>query len=59
MMRSLAELYPFRSKKQARSEAVRAAALMVGAAMLARAVDDPDLSDEILREAREALAQRR
>lgn len=59
MMRALAELYPFRSKKKARSESVRMAALMVGAAMLARAVDDPDLSEEILREAREAVAERR
>lgn len=59
LMRTLEKLYPWRTKKNARGEAVRMAALMVGAAMLARAVDDPALSDEILREAREAFAQKR
>jgi len=59
MLRALADMYPWRKKKEARSEAVRMAAMMIGAVMLSRAVDDPALSDELLREAREAFGQKR
>ncbi len=43
---------PWRSKKTARQESIRLLAAMVGAVVLARAVDDEALSEEILREVR-------
>ncbi|WP_454056709.1 hypothetical protein [Cupriavidus sp. Marseille-Q8015] len=42
-------------KKRTRRDAIHTLASMVGAVILARAVDDTDISDEILREVREAL----
>ena len=42
-------------KGDTRAEAVRTVAMMVGAMILARAVDDPALSDEILAQARAGL----
>lgn len=42
-------------KKNARSQSIRTLSMMVGALTLARAVDDPKLSEEILREAREMI----
>lgn len=42
-------------KKHARRDAIHTLSSIVGAIVLARAVDDPDLSDEILRETRAAL----
>lgn len=42
-------------KKRTRRDAIHTLASMVGAVILARAVDDADISDEILREVREAL----
>ncbi|HEY4068361.1 MAG TPA: helix-turn-helix domain-containing protein [Burkholderiaceae bacterium] len=44
--------FPWRAKKTARQESIRLVAAMVGAIVLARAVDDEALSDEILREVR-------
>jgi TetR/AcrR family transcriptional repressor of nem operon len=45
------------SKKAARRQAIHTLSSMVGAMVLARAVDDPALSDEILSEVRTALRQ--
>jgi TetR/AcrR family transcriptional repressor of nem operon len=45
-----AERFPWSSKRTARREAIAALSAMVGALALARAVDDPALSGEILRE---------
>jgi TetR/AcrR family transcriptional repressor of nem operon len=47
--------WPWSSKRSTRSESIRALCLMLGAIILARAIDDEFLSREILREAREAL----
>ncbi len=46
---------PVRSKAVRRRKAVAAVAALVGAVILARAVDDPALSDEILTAARQEL----
>ena len=46
---------PGRSKREARSESIRSFAAMVGAVVLARAVDDEALSREILKEVRLGL----
>lgn len=54
----LAALFPWSSKRPARSDAIRMTASMVGAMVLARAVDDPALSDEILREVRSQFGDR-
>ncbi len=53
----LAKVWRRSSKKVARREAIHALSSMVGAMVLARAVDDPELSDEILANMREALRQ--
>lgn len=50
MVDTLATRFPWSSKRSARSEAIRVVASIVGAVILARAVDDEALSDEILRE---------
>ncbi|CAA2102569.1 TetR/AcrR family transcriptional regulator [Variovorax paradoxus] len=42
--------FPWRSKKNARGDAIRTLASMYGGVVLARAVDDEALSEEILRE---------
>ena len=42
--------FPWRSKKNARADAIRTLASMYGGVVLARAVDDAVLSEEILRE---------
>ncbi|KWA25523.1 hypothetical protein WT37_03525 [Burkholderia territorii] len=42
-------------KKRARRDAIHILSSIVGALVLARAVDDPELSQEILRETRAAL----
>ncbi|WP_196484823.1 hypothetical protein [Burkholderia territorii] len=42
-------------KKHARRDAIHILSSIVGALVLARAVDDPELSQEILRETRAAL----
>jgi TetR/AcrR family transcriptional repressor of nem operon len=46
---------PWGSKKATRAEAIRTLASMVGALVLARAVDDDALSREILRDVRDGL----
>jgi TetR/AcrR family transcriptional repressor of nem operon len=43
-------------KRNARKKAVHLLSAAVGALVLARAVDDPQLSDEILETVRESLA---
>ena len=42
--------FPWRTKKNARADAIRMLASMYGGVVLARAVDDEALSEEILRE---------
>lgn len=44
--------FPWSKKRSARRNAIRLLSTMVGAVILARAVNDPELSDEILREVR-------
>jgi TetR/AcrR family transcriptional repressor of nem operon len=53
---TLTSHFPWSSKRRARSQAIRLYASMVGAIVLARAVDDEDLSKEILAEMRDALS---
>jgi TetR/AcrR family transcriptional repressor of nem operon len=55
MIDKLQRLIPWRVKKNPRSESVRMLSTMVGALTLSRAVDDPELSAEILREVREMI----
>ncbi|MGC1780050.1 MAG: hypothetical protein WBB34_19120, partial [Xanthobacteraceae bacterium] len=50
-----AQAIPGRSKAVRRRKAVAAVAALVGAVILARAVDDIALSDEILKAARQEL----
>lgn len=47
----MAAHFPWGPKRDARAETIRSLTLMTGALILARAVDDEDLSVEILREA--------
>lgn len=54
--RKLAALFPWRRKAQARGESIRMLSAMVGALVLARAVDDPKLSEEIMNEVRESIS---
>jgi TetR/AcrR family transcriptional repressor of nem operon len=49
---SLAAHFPWPAKRHARRDAIRMLSSMVGALMLARAVDDQALSEEILRDVR-------
>jgi TetR/AcrR family transcriptional repressor of nem operon len=49
----LAAHFPWPKRQDTRGEAIRAIALLVGAVVLARAVDDAALSDEILRAAKQ------
>jgi TetR/AcrR family transcriptional repressor of nem operon len=44
-----------RKHRNARRDAIHTLSSIVGAIVLARAVDDPELSEEILREVRAAL----
>lgn len=54
-LRGLAEPLVKAKKKNARRDAIHTLSSIVGAIILARAVDDPELSEEILREVRAAL----
>lgn len=54
----LHELAPVSSNKRARKQALATYATIVGAITLSRAVDDPKLSDEILKAARASLVAR-
>jgi len=47
--------FPWSPRRNARKEAIRALASMVGGVMLARAIEDQALSDEILKEVLEGL----
>jgi TetR/AcrR family transcriptional repressor of nem operon len=55
LLQTMASCLRWRSKGSARSESIRAVSAMVGAMVLARAVDDEALSREILREVRQGL----
>ena len=57
MITFLARVIPGRSTAARRQQALAQLSAMVGALVLARAVDDPDLSDEILAAARCALGE--
>jgi TetR/AcrR family transcriptional repressor of nem operon len=54
----LVKYLPWRAKSNTRSEAAVTLAAMVGAVVLARSVDDPRLSDELLAEVRAGLKSR-
>ncbi|MGB3126797.1 MAG: TetR/AcrR family transcriptional regulator [Pseudomonas sp.] len=56
MIEIMAEPFKTAKKRNARRRAIHHMSTMVGAMILARAVDDPALSEEILREARTVLA---
>jgi TetR/AcrR family transcriptional repressor of nem operon len=56
MLGRFATRFPWSSRRTARREAIGALSAMVGAVALARAVDDPELSEEILRETLASLA---
>lgn len=51
----LARIVPGRTRETKRRKALAACACMVGALMLARAVDDPEMSEEILEAVRASL----
>ncbi|MBI5317924.1 TetR/AcrR family transcriptional regulator [Bradyrhizobium sp.] len=55
MTDKLQRLFPWRVKKNARGKSIRMLSTMVGALTLARAVNDPQLSQDILREARDMI----
>ncbi len=55
MIKSFTESRAKTNRKNARRDAIHTLSSIVGALILARAVDDPELSDEILRETRAAL----
>jgi TetR/AcrR family transcriptional repressor of nem operon len=55
-IRKIATRFPWRSRKSARSEAIRMYASMVGAMVLARAVNDEKFANEILDEVRRGIA---
>lgn len=55
MVKSLAEPFAKAKKRNARRQAIHTLSSIVGAIVLARAVDHPELSEEILRETRAAL----
>ncbi len=48
LIQKFGERFPWSSKRNKRQQAIRTLATMVGALILARVVDDPELSDEIL-----------
>jgi len=47
--------FPWPPRRNARKEAIRVLASMIGVVMLARAIEDQALSDEILKEVLEGL----
>jgi TetR/AcrR family transcriptional regulator, transcriptional repressor for nem operon len=55
VLEKMIKCWPWSSKRSARSESIRALSSMLGAIILARAIDDESLSREILRETRQAL----
>lgn len=54
VLKSLAAPFIKAKKRNARRDAIRTLSGMVGAIILARSIDDPELSEEILREVRSA-----
>jgi TetR/AcrR family transcriptional regulator, transcriptional repressor for nem operon len=56
VIEAVATHFPWTSKRSARGDAIRMTASMVGAMILARAVEDERFSDEILSEVRKGLA---
>ena len=55
VVETMALHFPWSSKKAARGDSIRALSSMVGAMVLARAVDDDAFSEEILKEVRKGL----
>ena len=55
VVEAMALHFPWSSKKAARGDSIRALSSMVGAMVLARAVDDDAFSEEILKEVRKGL----
>jgi TetR/AcrR family transcriptional regulator, transcriptional repressor for nem operon len=51
MIAKMASHFPWKKGRSARGEAIRAMSCSLGALILARAIDDEDLSEEILKEA--------
>ena len=49
--------FPWRSRRSARGDAIYMYTSLIGAVMLARAVDDPELANEILTEVRKRIDQ--
>jgi TetR/AcrR family transcriptional repressor of nem operon len=56
LIQKMATRFPWRSRRSSRGDAVHGEAAMVGAIILARAVDDEDFAREILEETRKRLA---
>jgi TetR/AcrR family transcriptional repressor of nem operon len=56
MLAGMAERFGWKNKEGSRREAIHLLSAAAGALILARAVDDPALSDEILSSVRESLA---
>lgn len=57
MVELLTQLVPGKSKRVKRERALATFASMVGAIVLARAVDDGELSDEVLRSVLKAITR--
>jgi len=55
LVEKFAERFPWSPRRNARKQAIRALASMVGGLILARAVEDPSLSNEILKEVLDSL----
>ena len=55
IMEKFGERFPWSSKRNKRKQAMNALAIMVGGLILARVVNDPELSDEILSSSLEGL----
>jgi len=56
VIQKLATRFPWRSRRSARGDAIHMYSAMIGAMILARAVNDEDFSREILAEARKRIA---
>jgi TetR/AcrR family transcriptional regulator, transcriptional repressor for nem operon len=56
LIQKLATRFPWRSRRSSRGDAIHMYATMVGALILARAVDDRNFANEILAEARKRVA---
>ncbi len=56
MIAGMAKRFGWKTKASARQNAIHLLSAVLGALILARAVDDPELSDEILASVRKSLA---